>query len=63
LGDANRLIELQPKTAILYALRGAAKAIGGDKAGATADINRALSMTNDPAEINAIKELRTSLGL
>jgi regulator of sirC expression with transglutaminase-like and TPR domain len=63
LADAERLIELTPDSAYLYAFRGAAKSIGGDMAGAAADFDLARSMATDPEEIKLIEDFRAELGL
>jgi tetratricopeptide (TPR) repeat protein len=63
LVDIGRSIEFAPEVSILYAYRGAAKAIGGDRAGGLADFDRAGTVATDSDEINAINELRHEFGL
>ena len=59
----DRLIDLEPQSAMLYALRGAARAIAGDDASAIADLDLAESMATEQDEIEAIRDLRNELGL
>jgi regulator of sirC expression with transglutaminase-like and TPR domain len=63
LADIDRLIELQPEVPLLFARRGAAKAIGGDRADALDDFDRASLLATDPDEIRHIDEIRKEAGL
>ena len=63
LADVGRVIEFAPEVAIFYAYRGAAKAIGGDMAGARDDFDRARSMATDPGDISFIDEQKREVGL
>jgi tetratricopeptide (TPR) repeat protein len=63
LADIGRLIEFAPEVPILYASRGAAKAIGGDRAGALADFDQARTMATDPVEISVIDDEQRDVGL
>ena len=58
LSDTQRLVDLAPDGAVLYAFRAVAKAMGGDTSGAVDDFDQALTMTADPEEIDAILELK-----
>jgi tetratricopeptide (TPR) repeat protein len=62
LADIGLLIELAPDLAFLYARRGAARAMGGDRAGALDDFDRAMSMATDSDEIRDIHEMRAEAG-
>ena len=63
LADIGRLIEFGPEVPIFYAYRGAATAIGGDTAGALADVDRASAMATDPGEIGGIDDEQRGAGL
>jgi tetratricopeptide (TPR) repeat protein len=63
LADIGRLFEFTPESALLYARRGAAKAIGGDRAGALGDFDRARAMTTDPEDLSLIDEEQREVGL
>jgi Flp pilus assembly protein TadD len=63
LADAQRLVDLDPNSSPPYALRASAEALGGDTKAAKIDFDKALSLASDPAEIDAIKQLRSSLGI
>lgn len=63
LADIGRLIELEPEVPIFHAYRGAARAIGGDRAGALADFELARAMATDQDEVGAIDEEQRAVGL
>jgi Flp pilus assembly protein TadD len=63
IADCEQLIAAEPGEGVLYAMRGAARAMQGDDDGAREDFERALALVTDPEVIAEIDAWKRELGL